>query len=307
MSEELKRKLYNYEVNPPPATWSRIATVLGDENAPVTEKLYGLQVIPPVETWNKIVEQLETDKQKYSEKLYKLEAVPPVGTWKQISDQLELKEHSKQLHSRPKLVPWLKYAAAACVVGVIALGALFVFNRKTEHSIPPVTVLPQKNAQPVSTGEGKNSSAQETAISNNLPKEGIGLPKKANNAREKTLPQQAAYIAPMVSPAMADVRATFSNNFQQTSLREEVPGNCSFISETDPYLMFMNPDGYLIRMSKKLAETLGCVTTRGNSEDNSQCEGQLNEWRNRIAQSPANSSPDNFMDVVNIIRSAENH
>ena len=50
MSEELKRKLYNYEAEPPGMMWSRIVTALDQEiNAEFPERLYTLEATPPVE------------------------------------------------------------------------------------------------------------------------------------------------------------------------------------------------------------------------------------------------------------------
>jgi hypothetical protein len=84
-----------------------------------------------------------------------------------------------------------------------------------------------------------------------------------------------------------------------------VAGNCPVISDADRYLSFMNPDGYLIRMSKKLADALGCNYANGNSEEYKQCQEQIKKWRDKIAQSPASSSPDNFMDLLDILKSVQ--
>jgi hypothetical protein len=112
---------------------------------------------------------------------------------------------------------------------------------------------------------------------------------------------------------MTQMAATFPSangsksisDFSQISLKGDIPGNCSLISDADPYLMFVNPDGYLIRISKKLAETLGCIYTNGNSDEYNRCQDQIKKWRDKIAQSPATSSPDNFMDILNVIKTVQ--
>ena len=96
-----------------------------------------------------------------------------------------------------------------------------------------------------------------------------------------------------------------ASDFRHASLTGDIPGNCSQISDADPYMMFMNPDGYLIRISKKLAEALGCIYTNGNSDEYNRCQDQIKKWRDKIAQSPATSSPDNFMDILNVIKSVQ--
>ena len=98
-----------------------------------------------------------------------------------------------------------------------------------------------------------------------------------------------------------------ADNFQQASLSGNIPGSNSWLSDADRYLMFMNPDGYLIRMSKKLAQALCCFYTDGNSEEFKQCQEQIKKWRDKIAQSPASSSSDNFMDVLDIIKTVQDN
>jgi hypothetical protein len=64
----------------------------------------------------------------------------------------------------------------------------------------------------------------------------------------------------------------------------------------------MNPNGYLVRISKKLAEALKCYLPAVNTPE-SQCDEQIKKWRDKIAQS--SSSSDNFMDVLDIIKTVQ--
>jgi hypothetical protein len=141
--------------------------------------------------------------------------------------------------------------------------------------------------------------------SNNLPREGTSLAQIETKSRKKTLSEPAVSMTQMAAtfPALAGSRSI--SDFRQVSLKGDIPGNCSLISDADPYLMFVNPDGYLIRISKKLAETLGCIYTNGNSDEYNRCQDQIKKWRDKIAQSPATSSPDNFMDILNVIKTVQ--
>jgi hypothetical protein len=302
MSEELKNKLYNYEVNPPGTTWSRLAAILDDENSLLTQKLYSLEVTPPNGAWAGVEQALEEARvENYDARLYNFEAAPPVDTWGKILDGLEAEKTLPTISPARRFNPFIKYAIAACILGVIAFAAFQFLKTRTGHSVAAVTVVPPKSPETVPSAGQKNSASPETVISNNLPKEDTAITTKQQ--RKKTLLQQTGYMTQLANPMIADVNSQPSENFQQAVLRGEVPGNCSLISETDPYMTFMNPEGYLIRISKKLAETLGCIY----SQNSDPCESQINEWRNKVAQSPVNSSTDNFMDVLNIIKSAQNN
>ncbi len=310
MSEELKRKLYDYEVTPSETMWNKIAAALDEEiNAEFPQKLYEARITPPANAWNKIAEALEEDvKEEYPAKLYNLEVEPPAKTWQKISAALEVEKTLPRIPLKRTIVPFVRYAVAASFIGILAFGAFKLLNRKTTgHAVATKNNLPQ-NISPtiIQPDSQKNSSLQPIpAITNNLPKERTVLAKADVGSRRKFPTQPTRYMTQMVNPSSVAISSASADNFQQTSLRGNIPGSNSWVSDADRYLMFMNPDGYLIRMSKKLAEALGCFYTNGNSEEYKQCQEQIKKWRDKIAQSPASSSPDNFMDVLDIIKTLQ--
>jgi hypothetical protein len=303
MSEELKRKLYNYEAEPPEVTWRKVAAALDQEiNAEFPQKLYAIEETPPDTVWNKIEQQLEKDGKEQFIKIYDIEVAPPADTWNKISNLLDEKTPSQNA-SKGRIISFVRYAVAACLVGLIALGTFKLINQKAGSGpVATKTVLPQKD----SSTPSNQGSAQESipAGSNNLPKERAVLAQADIKPRKKNFPEPA-YITQVAVAAPTATGSKAISDFRKISLRGDIPGNCSQISEADPYLMFVNPDGYLIRISKKLAETLGCIYTNGNSDEYNRCQDQIKKWRDKIAQSPATSSPDNFMDILNVIKSVQ--
>jgi hypothetical protein len=303
MSEELKRKLYNYEAEPPEIMWSRIVATLDQEiNAEFPQKLYTLEAPPPSEGWNRI--EGKDIQEQYPTKLFNLEVAPPPQTWNKILTLLDEEKTIPEISSKRRIISFARYAVAACIIGLIAFGTLKLLNQKTDsRSTASKTVLPQKDS---SAALIPNPAQQLTPPpSNNLPREGTGLTQMETKSRKRTSPEPAVSMTQMAAtfPVLAGSRSI--SDFRQVSLKGDIPGNCSLISDADPYLMFVNPDGYLIRISKKLAETLGCIYTNGNSDQYNRCQDQIKKWRDKIAQSPATSSPDNFMDIINVIRSVQ--
>jgi len=309
MSEELKRKMYNYEAEPPEIMWSRIATALDEEiNAQFPQKLYTLEATPPVDAWNKIEEVLERDsKEQYPTKLYDIEVAPPAQAWTKIAASLDEEKALPRSFSRGKIMSFVKYAAAACIVGLVAFGTFKLINQKTsKDAVAAKTVSPQKDSSltnPVDQNQGQQTTPP---LDNNLPNERSTLAQAEVKHRKKIAPETASYMTQMATSSLPALAASRSiSDFREASLKGDIPGNCSAISDADPYLMFVNPDGYLIRISKKLAETLGCSYTSGSSDENNRCQDQIRKWRDKIAQSPATSSPDNFMDILNVIKSVQ--
>jgi hypothetical protein len=305
MNGELKRKLYNYEAEPPEIVWSRIVAALDQEiNAEFPQKLYTLEATPPFDVWNRIEEKLEEDiREQYPTKLYDLEVAPPPQAWNKILTLLDEEKAIPEIPSKRRIISFIRYAAAACIIGLIAFGTFKVLNQKTDNrSTALKTVLPRKDS---SAALIQDPTRQLTTPSNNLPRERAGLAQIEAKSRKKTSSEPAVSMTQMAAtfPVLASSRST--SDFRQVSLKGDIPGNCSLISDADPYLMFVNPDGYLIRISKKLAERLGCIYTNGNSDQYNRCQDQIKKWRDKIAQSPATSSPDNFMDILNVIRSVQ--
>jgi len=304
MSEELKRKLYNYDAQPPDIMWSRIAAALDQEiNDEFPQKLYDLEVTPPVNVWSEIEENLQADgKEQYATKLYNIEVTPPPRAWNKISTLLNGEKTPPKIPSKGKVISIVRYAAAACIIGLLALGAFKLLNQKTGKE--PVAV------KAVSPGKDSvlNQNTTQHLIppqSNNLPTEGQSLARIETKSRKKNSPEPTTYMSQMAATSARPIGSRSNSDFRQVSLTGEIPGNCSQISDADPYIMFVNPDGYLIRISKKLAETLGCVYSNGNSDQYNRCQDQIRKWRDKIAQSPATSSPDNFMDILNVIKSVQ--
>ena len=309
MSEELKKKLFNYEVSPPQSSWAKIGDALEDEiNAEFPQRLYEAEITPPADAWDKIVRALETtNKEEYVEKLYQLEVAPPADAWQNISGALEDEHAILAISSRRKIAPIVRYAVAASLIAFVAFGALKLLNQRTnERRITGKTAAPQKtspaNVQP-STGQTPSVQAVPV-LSNNLPKERLTLVRAKTASKKKFTATQASYMTQTPDMAYA-MNSSTASPFQQASLRGDVPGNCPLIVDADRYLNFMNPDGSLVRISKKLADAVGCYYNNGTSDEYKQCQEQMKRWRDKITQSSSAPSTDNFMDVLDIIKSVQ--
>lgn len=312
MSEELKRKLQEYEVNPPERTWDKIAAALeGELYAEFPQKLYNAEINPPADSWNKITIALDNDMiEEYPAKLYALEVEPPAGAWQKISAALEEEKALPHIPARRKIVPFVRYAAAACLIGLIAFGSMKLLNKKTTgHSVagknsPASSTIPGTTVQPDKNNPGLSQTPEK---SNNLPGEKTLLA-KADISSKKRSGSQFSYMTQPINVSHDDAGAASESDFRNASLQGAIPGSSSVIAEAaDRYLMFLNPDGYLIRMSKKLAEKLGCLYTNGNSEEYKQCQDQIKKWRDKLAQSPVSPSQDNFMDILNLIKTLQDN
>jgi hypothetical protein len=316
MSEELKKKLFNYEVIPPVNAWARIADALEEEtNAEFPHKLYNAEIAPPRDAWDTIMSTLESvSNEQYPAKLYQLEVAPPVDAWETISGALNAEPSVPAIPSRRKIIPIIRYAVAASLIAFVTFGVFKLLNQKASDSnIAGNTVVPQKTSPAAVQPPSQQTPSQQSVpvLSNNLPKETIASTRSKAGVKRKIATSEAeggeafAYMTQTPDNVAYAANSGSASDFQQASLRGDVPGNCPLIADADRYLNFMNPDGSLVRISKKLADAMGCCYNNGTSDEYQQCQEQMKRWRDKLSQSSSAPSADNFMDVLDIIKSAQ--
>lgn len=101
MSDQLKNKLEQFEVLPPPGVWDSIASELKDANPllSLSQKMYDHELSPPTMAWNNIKSALP---------------LLPGG------------ENEAPIRSIKK--PLYKLTVAATILGVVLLGSLYLYN-----------------------------------------------------------------------------------------------------------------------------------------------------------------------------------
>ncbi|MBK7099150.1 MAG: hypothetical protein IPH58_13370 [Sphingobacteriales bacterium] len=127
-----KNKIYNFEITPPPGVWDKIAQELNewDEVKSVSQKLQNFELPAPTIAWEKINQELDelNDFKTVSQKLRNLEIMPPSGMWHHIQQSLDVeKKETKIIPLQTGGSRWIKYAAAAGVIGLISI-LVYYFN-----------------------------------------------------------------------------------------------------------------------------------------------------------------------------------
>src|SRR5258706_13628921 len=128
----LKDKLYNYELTPPENAWEKISNALDESNMSdeFPSKLYNTEVPPPSATWGKIITALE-------------------------AEQPVVRAMARRSYS------FFRYTAAAAIIGFIAFGVIKWAGNNNNKSGTVATKEPgpaKKEAVPNET----NSTEKET-------------------------------------------------------------------------------------------------------------------------------------------------
>jgi negative regulator of sigma E activity len=323
MSSDLKNRLYNYEVTPPVTAWENIAGALDeshlDNKFPST--LYNSTITAPATVWTAISESLDELQlgSKFPETLYNLSAPPPAQAWDKIQAALDSAATAPVIPARRKVIPFVRYAAAAAVLAIVAFGTVRILSSGNQQSADSgvkntpasgiVTTVPpagNDNTNNVATTPVIN---EPSAITNDEARNDAALEdsKQTYASLDRSDKQRMKKVSEEFFRAPADpieVSANFNpvhtyEDLECTDVNTPVfASGSSSIDMAGRYAMLVTPDGHIIRISKKLGDLVCCVS---GEEQDDECVDQLKKWRKKIANSPVAPSPGNFMDILDML------
>lgn len=259
------------------------------------DKMLNYEAVPPGETWEKIAAALDEARQgdQFPRRLHTMEVTPPAFAWNNITAELdgETKQEAIVINQRFRFRSFLRYAAAAVVIGAVAFGIL----RWTGNSYQSTTgaavagTTPDSGrantalAIPADTQRTTETDTDEEVQQKKLLAK-LDKPVRSQSRRLNSAVQTAAYSAPSKISS-----AIYTYN-------DHVP------TVADRYIMLMTPDGNLIRMSKKWGNLVCCVS---GEDPDAGCKDQLKKWQQKMATSSLTTSAGNFMDIINLVSSLE--
>ena len=311
MSNGLQHKLLNIEVTPPATTWEKIAEALDESHLSdqFPAQLRAAEVTPPADTWQQIEAGLQP---AYAATLLGMEATPPAGTWSKIEASLD--EEPKVIPMRRRISPFVKYAAAAMLVGVMAFGGYKLFDSGAAPATEKNTALEEilspsaTENNTAKTNTDYNSSTEETLPTQEQSDE-MALEQSKHvyasvdvAAKRRMLSLDQELVSTPVSPINTVNGIAPENTYKDLECSDvHKPSFASINAALDMssrYTLLRSPDGHFVRVSKKLGDMVCCVSGEEQDED---CKNQINKWQKKLANSPVTPSPGNFMDIVDLL------
>jgi len=267
--ESLRDKMYNYEVNPSPNSWEKISAEL--DNAEMGHE--------------------------FPAALYNMEVTPPAATWEKVNAAINPESETIVRPIFRKQSPFLRYAAAAIVVGLIGFAILRLVISAGNNSENASSVAENKDS--IKSSDTISGNAKEDDTSNSV-------------TNESSLTQQDGNVL-AVNPSLEKTgkrinQRTITNKsrgaqYPETDLSQSIYAYEDHVPDiADRYVMLMTPDGNFIRMAKKWSELLCCIS---GEEQDPDCKDQLKKWQQKIATSTLASSPSNFMDILGLVNSLQ--
>lgn len=299
---KLADRLLSAEEPLPEEMWFRIEQQLNDEDW--NKQLQETEETPPASVWNAIEANLDYANQdeQFARLLLQSTEIPPTEIWQAVEEELNKEQPGKVIQMFPKWKPFLRFAAAAVVISAVTWGvyeiitetksAATVAEIKPSESLSPA----DKNIQPATEKKQENNS---TAL-NELP------------VKQKTKVKSQLSSAQIAANGLTDHLTSKSVPVENLHHHKKpVAKNPTSSFAEDQYLLVLDNNGELIRVSKKLG-SMKCAT--GANEipvdattalESGNCSGQIKEWQKKLATSMAISPFSGFIDVKEIISTVE--
>lgn len=272
------------------------------------DKMYNYEVTPPANVWEKIKSDLDEyeEANDFSTKLHNLEVAPPKNVWEKINSTLDAEKNTSVQKVRG-LPAFLRYAAAAVVVIGLATFGIIKFSSKTsgekELARKENKILPKDST---SLSKTEINSSDNTATITEQQRDDAALEASKKTFAKLDMSEnnkQKIREAIMMKPVDLISSTSSDDSYPEVCFPDNIRAilaNSPTINTADRYIMLMTPDGNIIRISKKWADLLCCVS--GEDEDEG-CKDQLKKWRQKIASSSVAPSPSNFMDILGLVES----
>ena len=300
MNNGFQHKIFNYEAEPPVRVWENIREELDSSllSSGLPQKLKEAAITPPDYVRNKIFQSLDNlaAEGSVAAKLQAAEVLPPTGIWQKIETALETGEEA----AKPikKIRPFLRYAAAAVVAGILLWSGLSLFNNKSGKEVVTVKTEPPSNP-------GIEIKAPDKVFpGEDLAQNGVdaALEEARNDAAlEASKKTYAKLDATTISKKIRDVS---SFNFVSQAADENDPAVTTVVNNniSHRYIVLMTPEGNIIRMSKKLKDLVCCIS---GEETDAACLDQMKRWREKILSSSTVHAPGSFADILNLVTSLQ--
>jgi hypothetical protein len=286
MPQQLKHKMYEFEVTPPLAAWEAIATRLDDDSQ------YSL----------------------ISSTMSAYEVAPPAGSWKNIAASLN---DAKASDAKPPVIKisrkFYRYAAAAVITGLV-VGAGWLFVNRPDVNInvagnagkqPFETTKPAQNKSAIESSQGQNND-----VTGKIKEEPVYIANKSNppfaDQTNDNIQSHILKYAIISTPSLHYEGSIVISSPPILDEKGAVVRDMDVLTTNNNYLVVAGPDGQLTRISSKFVNIIRYLNSGEDVEEyldkvireSGAWKKRFQEWRNKISQSTFIPSSANFLDIM---------
>jgi hypothetical protein len=285
MPQQLKNKMYEFEVTPPPAAWEAIAARLIDDDqySLLSSKMNNYEVDPPPDYWNNIVASLNEVKQGSQTPFIKI---------------------SRKFY---------RYAVAAIITGIVAVAG-WLFINKTDVNISVAGNTAKQTSKKITPAQNKtaieNSQGQNNDFTGKLKEAPVYIAGKnkppATYQTDNNVQSPILKYAVINTPSFLHEGPIVISSPLMLDEKGAIIRDMDVLTTNNNYLVVAGPDGQLTRISSKFANVIRYLNSGDDVEEyldkvireSSTWKKRFQEWRNKISQSSFIPSSANFLDIM---------
>jgi hypothetical protein len=218
MSNDIQKKLSQFEAQPPQKVWDKIAIAL-DQNE------FGM----------------------LGERLSQFESMPTSIIWNKINEDLDKKTQAKIIPFYKKHATTLRYGSAIAIFVVIATVVSLFISKKTISEVPSQNIANSK--QPVIKKD------QQKISEDDLQDENEKITLQALNKPEKQFHTQRRDNTFTTSSSALGFILSIDKLIPKFAKRTTA---IAFNSPVDKYMVYSNENGSAVKLPKKLFDAIAC-------------------------------------------------
>ena len=265
-------------------------------------KLLNAEIAPPESVWEKIATGLDkSEGSGFVTKVAEASVEPPASVWQRVADAISTPQLARRT---PIGRNWVKWAAAAVVVGLIVVIGFNLFKPDIPQSVTSADQAQPKNETNVTPSAGNNTNdassggatspldPNKTLADNN----GSLIPRRGSS-RDRTPTKNPVRHASIESVEIEkqDVLSSegeprVSNNVSST------PAN---IIPAPEYFVVTAPNGEKVRISSKFSDAVASLY--GGDNVDYYWKWRFDSWKSKLMTNPSFiPSAGNFLDIVEL-------
>lgn len=272
-------------------------------------KLYNASIAPPGDAWAKIAEELDKEAEhRLSLKLQEATLTPPAAAWQNILEVL-----NEAAPGEAKVVPitrkWTKTAAAAVLIGVIIMGALYAVLLRDNYSNNTAsnkTTIPANNP-----ASNNNNSTQTPLTENNSPNAQTADADVANLPTARPIAVASMGFSPRIRHSRVKNTAATSNGASQANVDEAIGDRASLQPKANippqQYLTVAAPNGEPAKISTRFVDAVTYVLIDAPADNMNAAlksiswKQRISKWRNKLMMNAAFiPAGTNFLDIIEL-------
>jgi hypothetical protein len=268
----------------------------------LSNKILNAEIPPPESAWDKIAAELEkSESPHFINKMAGASIEPPARVWDKVADALDESSPSKVFRIKRS---WLKWTAAAAVIGLTIFSASYFFNGGKEP--PAVSTKENGSGKEVNSAASTDAATKASPIPGNIAR--INAESKLTDnallaSNKRNLVGTTRKKEPPVRYAMVESPETENTLAKTTDGEPKVNNNissdaASYIQAPD-YFVVTAPNGERVKISSKFSEAVASLF--GGDNVDYLWKSRFDSWKSKLMTNPSFiPAAGNFLDIVEL-------